>query len=162
MNSTTLLVTLIGLAILAYLYGRKRSLAVAAASGGVRHLHSLPRYYGYMTALWCGLPAMIVLLLWSMIEPAVLNQQLIASLPAEVQNLSESQLGLYLNDLQLIAASPDPAQQVDPVKTEAIAYLHHMKELSAWFKSPGADSGACRDYLGSKPDFTTFSGAQCR
>ena len=135
MNSTTLLVTLIGLAILAYLYGRKRSLAVAAASGGVRHLHSLPRYYGYMTALWCGLPAMIVLLLWSMIEPAVLNQQLIASLPAEVQNLSESQLGLYLNDLQLIAASPDPAQQVDPVKTEAIAYLHHMQELSAWFKT---------------------------
>jgi phosphate transport system permease protein len=135
MNSTTLLVTLIGLAILAYLYGRKRSLAVAAASGGVRHLHSLPRYYGYMTALWCGLPAMIVLLLWSMLEPAVLNQQLIASLPADVQNLPESQLGLYLNDLKLIAGSAEQAQQADQVKIDATVYLQHMQELSAWFKT---------------------------
>lgn len=135
MNSTTLLVTLIGLAILAYLYGRKRSLAVAVASGGVRHLHSLPRYYGYMTALWCGLPAMIVLLLWSMLEPAVLNQQLIASLPADVQNLPESQLGLYLNDLKLIAGSAEQAQQADQVKIDATVYLQHMQELSAWFKT---------------------------
>ena len=87
MNLSTLLVVLAGLAIVAHLYGRRRSLAIAAASGGVRHLHSLPRYYGYMTALWCGLPALLVLLLWSMLEPLVLQQQLVAALPAEVRQM---------------------------------------------------------------------------
>ncbi|MEN8213449.1 MAG: phosphate ABC transporter permease subunit PstC [Pseudomonadota bacterium] len=135
MNSSTLLLTLVGLAILGYLYGRKRSLAVAAGSGGVRHLHSLPSYYGYMTALWAGLPALIALLLWSIAEPLVLNQQLIATLPADVQNLPESQLGLYLNDLKLIAAAPDTAQQADTVKVAAIEHLQQMQQQSSWLKA---------------------------
>ncbi|MEN8214605.1 MAG: phosphate ABC transporter permease subunit PstC [Pseudomonadota bacterium] len=135
MNLSTLLISIVVLAILAYLYGRQRSLAVATASGGVRHLHSLPRYYGYMTALWCGLPALIVLLLWSALEPTVLSQQLIAALPAEIQSMPESQLGLYLNDLKLLAASPDLMQEADQVKVDAINHWRHMQELSNWFKT---------------------------
>ncbi|MEA3304051.1 MAG: phosphate ABC transporter permease subunit PstC [Pseudomonadota bacterium] len=135
MNVSTLLISIVVLAILAYLYGRQRSLAVATASGGVRHLHSLPRYYGYMTALWCGLPALIVLLLWSALEPTVLSQQLIAALPAEIQSMPESQLGLYLNDLKLLAASPHLMQEADQVKVDAINHWRHMQELSNWFKT---------------------------
>lgn len=135
MNLSTLLVVLAGLAIVAHLYGRRRSLAIAAASGGVRHLHSLPRYYGYMTALWCGLPALLVLLLWSMLEPLVLQQQLVAALPAEVRQMPAGQLGLYLNDLKLIAASSEMLRQADREQLGAINHLRHMQELSRWFKT---------------------------
>lgn len=135
MNLSTLLVSIVVLAVLSYLYGRKRSLAVAGASGGIRHLHSLPRYYGYMTALWCGLPALIVLLMWSALEPAVLNQQLIASLPAEVQQMPESDLELYLNDLKLMAEAPDLTQKADQDKVNALQHLQYMQELSNWFKT---------------------------
>lgn len=135
MNSPTLLVTLAVLAIMGYLYGRRRSLAAAAGSGGVRHLHSLPTYYGLLTALWCGLPALVLLLLWSIVEPIILHQQLIATLPDDVQNLPESQLGLYLNDLELIAASPGTANQADPVKVAAIEHLQQMQHQSSWLKT---------------------------
>ena len=135
MNLSTLLLSITALAAIAYIYGHRRSLAVAATSGGIRHLHSLPRYYGYMTALWCGLPALVVLLLWSMLEPVVLQQQLIAVLPAEVRQMPESHLGLYLNELQLIASSPERMQQAGKEQQEAIRYLRHIQGISSWFKT---------------------------
>ena len=42
----------------AYYLGRNRAFRVAGDH--IRNLHSLPSFYGSYTALWCGLPALIV------------------------------------------------------------------------------------------------------
>jgi phosphate transport system permease protein len=51
---------LLALSAAAYRLGRRK--ALTQRSGG-RKLHSLPAYYGVYVALWCGLPALVVLVL---------------------------------------------------------------------------------------------------
>ena len=62
MNTIVLLAVLLGLSTLAFYLGRKRAFAVV--NGRVRDLHSLPVYYGFQAALWCGIPALLLFGLW--------------------------------------------------------------------------------------------------
>ena len=66
--SSTLLV-LLAMSAAAFFVGRRRSLALADASGGIRSLHSLPAHYGMWTAILCGLPALIL----KFIDPSILE-----------------------------------------------------------------------------------------
>ncbi|MGH6997891.1 MAG: phosphate ABC transporter permease family protein, partial [Phenylobacterium sp.] len=47
-----------------YMAGRRR--AVAATAGKPAQLHSLPGYYGSYAALWAGVPAALLILLFAM------------------------------------------------------------------------------------------------
>lgn len=132
MSSTTILAVLVLLTILSFAYGRVRSLHIASDLGGRRYLHSLPAYYGYMTAIWAGLPALLLLLLWVSLEPSVLNKMLISRLPADMQNISSDQLSLVLNNLKLAAASGDPSQSKWP---DLVQWYIHAIHLSSWFKT---------------------------
>ena len=71
MQSTTLILLLGFMAIAAFFYGRRRSLALVGGHGHGMALHSLPGYYGYYTAIWAALPALALLLIWVMVEPRV-------------------------------------------------------------------------------------------
>ena len=57
----------------AYYLGLKRSVAVAGVQEHVRKLHSRPPYYGAMTALWCGIPALILYACWLAFEPGIIT-----------------------------------------------------------------------------------------
>lgn len=130
MNATTLLVVIIGLGVFSYFFGRQRSIKVAASKGGRRKLHSLPKYYGYMTALWCGLPALVLLGLWLAFEPSMVKNMLVAKLPAEYSGLPPSELSLVINDLQLISESGQIESEPDPVKKAAAEQLLSLKNNS--------------------------------
>ncbi len=127
MNVSTLLVTLVALALFSYVFGKQRALSIAKHNR--RSLHSIPSYYGYMTALWCGLPALLLLFLWLLFETIVIEQLLIASLPADIQSLPSGQLSLVLNDLKLLA-TPDLMDSTEQTKLEAVKYLLSMQEMS--------------------------------
>ncbi len=58
MSVTILIATLLVLSAIGYWLGRAR--AISAASGGIERLNSLPGYYGYYVAIWCGLPALLL------------------------------------------------------------------------------------------------------
>ncbi len=103
MDTSTLLAITAALAALAYVIGRGRSLSQAADIGGIRKLNSLPFYYGMLTALWCGLPALLLLVLWLIFDEAIIQALLIESLPADMRDLGGSELGLLLNSVQNIA-----------------------------------------------------------
>ena len=47
MNAPLLVIALVALMGVAYVAGRRRSLGLAEAAGGVGSLHSLPGYYGF-------------------------------------------------------------------------------------------------------------------
>ena len=53
-------------------------------------LHSLPNYYGYYIALWCGVPALIIFSLWSLFEPMIIKLLVINNL----QNQDPGKLNL--------------------------------------------------------------------
>jgi phosphate transport system permease protein len=128
MNVSTLLVTLAVLALFSYFFGKQRALSIAKHDR--RSLHSIPSYYGYMTALWCGLPALFLLFLWLSFETVIIEQLLIASLPADIQSLPAGQLSLVLNDLKLLATQDLMDSSVDPSKQESVKYFLSMQETS--------------------------------
>ncbi len=94
MTPAALLVVLVGLSLVAYVLGKSRALATVGGSRGIRNLHSLPSYYGALTALWCAVPALVVLGAWVAFQDTIIIQLVMSHMPAAVQALSESERGL--------------------------------------------------------------------
>jgi len=101
----TLLIVLAGIAILGYLLGRRR--AMASADGDMRKLHSLPAYYGYNAALTGLVPAALVLAVWTIAQPMVLQSNVSNMITTEVAN--DGALSLIMSDVRRLADGLDTA-----------------------------------------------------
>jgi phosphate transport system permease protein len=121
MTPSILIFSLLLLSFIAYQLGKARSLAVVGGARGIRNLHSLPGHYGLLTALWCGLPALLVVLVWVAVQDQVLIALISAQLPPEVRSLGSDQFVLFLNDLRNVVAGNIPASQVSPATAAAAA-----------------------------------------
>ena len=78
--------------------------ALASAGGSARNLHSLPTYHGVYLALWCGLPALLLLAVWTVANGRVIEWMLVGALPASAQQLPAAELDLLLNEVRNVAA----------------------------------------------------------
>ncbi|MFT4926592.1 MAG: phosphate transport system permease protein [Phenylobacterium sp.] len=105
MNSSTLLIVMLILVLFSYWYGMQRSIKVAGGAHNVKNLDSLPSQFGLLTAFCCGIPALMLLLIWSMFESVIIQSLVVNQLPASVQSLTDSKLGLYLNDIHIMVES---------------------------------------------------------
>ena len=131
MSPATLITVLLALTAFAFYLGKRRSLGVAARAGGIRRLHSLPSYYGTLTALWCGVPALIVLGLWLAFETTIITWFVVAELPDEVRGLPEAQLGLVINDIRNLVSGNIVAAEVNPAMTGAAERYARLQGISA-------------------------------
>ncbi|QFU76070.1 phosphate ABC transporter permease subunit PstC [Halioglobus maricola] len=116
MQTSTVFLTLLALCLVSFFVGRQRSRMVASAAGGMQVLHSLPKHYGYMTALWAGLPALLVLVTWVGVEGSVIRGIVVSEFPVEILRLSDSEIGLYYNQLVSFAISGGDASLLDPAQ----------------------------------------------
>ena len=107
----------------AYMLGRSRAMAEASAIGGVRSLHSLPSHYGALAALACALPALAILSLWHIAEPAILTRLISQALPAELTQLRPDEFTLVLNDIKNMVAGNIVANSNSAIETAAERYL---------------------------------------
>ncbi len=98
MDTTNLFIVICLLAAAAYVFGRQRAYATSGKS--IRNLHSLPGHYGLYALILTTLPAVAMLMFWSMLAPRVIEALLLTDLPAGVQDWSQEQLGLLLNDVR--------------------------------------------------------------
>jgi phosphate transport system permease protein len=133
MNSSTLFVVVLVLALLSYWYGVQRSINVAGGSAKAKLLDSLPSQFGLLTAFCCGIPALLSLLLWSAFESTIVESLLVSRLPQNVQAFSDSQLGLYLNDIKILIET-----DLTNNTSEKVEYARHLQQLytnSAWLKT---------------------------
>jgi len=130
MTPAALLVVLIGLSLVAYVLGKSRALAVVGGSRGIRNLHSLPSYYGALTALWCAVPALVVLGIWVAFQDSIITSLVTSHLPPEVQHLSKSELGLVLNDVRNVVAGNTPADVARPEVRAAAEEYAELRELA--------------------------------
>lgn len=73
------------------------------AGEGEGRLHSLPIYYGYYAALWSVLPALSLMLGWSMLESTIITRQALSMLPETITAVSAQQLSLVINDVRNVA-----------------------------------------------------------
>jgi len=99
MSPTVLFIAILLLSIGGYFLGRRRALLVGKRAQGVRNMHSKPVYYGALTGLWCGIPALIIVGIWLTIGPSVVMDLVVESLPPEVRDLPEDRLNLVVNNI---------------------------------------------------------------
>ena len=128
-----LLLTLILLSVGGYYLGRNRAFAVAG--GQIRHLHSLPSFYGSYTALWCGLPALIVFAVWATLQPSVIIDLVVAGMPPELRNLPPDQLNLVVNDLKNLVSGNIVSSTPDAAMLDAANRYHNLQligNVSLW------------------------------
>ena len=135
MDTMTVFLALLLLTVASFFMGRKRSHAVTAGQGGARALHSLPKHYGYMAALWALLPAMAVLVLWLVFENSILARMVVGDLPATVQEMSSSEQGLYFNQVVSYARGATDASMLDAAQIRAAEHYNALVSSSRMIKA---------------------------
>ncbi len=107
---------------------KSRALATVGGNRGIRNLHSLPSYYGALTALWCAVPALVVLGAWLAFQDSIIIKLITAHMPAAVQALSPSELGLVLNDVHNVVEGNVAMDSARPeVRAAAQEYIELRK-----------------------------------
>jgi len=135
MQTTTVFLVLIALSVISFSLGRRRSRSVAQDLGGLTALHSLPKHYGYMAALWASLPALLVLVLWLFFEGSVLNRLVVAELPQSVHQMHPSELGLYYNQVVNYATGGIGPEQLDDAQIVAAGHYQALASASSSMKA---------------------------
>ncbi|MGD8644453.1 MAG: phosphate ABC transporter permease subunit PstC [Chromatiales bacterium] len=128
MNTGLILILLLSLTSLAYYLGRKRAFSVA--QGKIRELHSLPSYYGLYTAIWCGVPALLVLAAWIAFEPTIITQMVVASLPEELRSLGPDRLNLIVNDIRNLVSGNITSREADAAMLAAAERYQRLETTS--------------------------------
>ncbi len=128
MNQFALFITIIILAGIGFYLGRNRSRK--AVQGNIRNLHSLPGYYGHFVALWCGIPAVLVLALWLVFQHTIIMNMVISGLPPDIQSLPKDQMTLLINDLENLASGNIVSGTPSEEMLAAADRHNHLKSVS--------------------------------
>ncbi|MDX2104463.1 MAG: phosphate ABC transporter permease subunit PstC [Alphaproteobacteria bacterium] len=126
MSLLLLTLILIAMTVAAYALGRSRAMAL----GGIGELHSLPSYYGYYAALWCGIPAVMLLLAWLTLQPNIIMALVVGNLPPDVQALPTAELDLVLTEVRNIAFRGMSPRDANPGVIAAAGQLASLQSLA--------------------------------
>lgn len=86
--------------IAAYFAGVTRAIRVGNVAGGTNHLGSLPLYHGILTAMWCGLPAMLSGMTWLLTRESIITHWFSGSLLDWQRQLPAAELEMLLNAIK--------------------------------------------------------------
>ncbi len=131
MPPLTLVIILLLLSSFAYYLGRRRAFAVAGGAAEIKHLHSRPTYYGTLTAIWCGIPALIIFGFWLAFESSIVTQLVIADLPVEIRNLPDARLNLIVNDIRNLVSGNIVSGEIDPAMQAAADHYRSLQTTSS-------------------------------
>ena len=129
----TILITLIALLLFSFFIGRKRSISVSAPinnKSSRRNLHSRPHYYGYLVAIWAGIPALLVLALWTAFSTTIITSLTVSSLPESLQVQSKDTVGLMMNEVKNLTELSNFESQKDPILRQAAIHYQRLQGIS--------------------------------
>jgi phosphate transport system permease protein len=125
-----LLLTVVVLALVAFYVGRSAGRKFVASDG--TSVHSLPGYHGAFVAIWVGVPAFVLVMIWLLFQNSVIDQLLIASLPAEMTaGLGTGQNALLLSEIKNVAAGTIFGEP-SPAVVEAADRLRSWQFIAGW------------------------------
>jgi phosphate transport system permease protein len=125
MNLGQLLLAVSGLSIASFLLARRR--ALAAVAGDPAALHSLPGYYGWYAALWCGLPGLAIAVVWAVTATSALEQLALAGASAELATETDAQVQLFLNDVRNLAEGNIASSQANEIASAAAERYRELR-----------------------------------
>ncbi len=133
MALSTLILLLLVLTVAAYLYARRRSLQTVGGWRNVSQLHSLPAHYGALAAIWCVVPALVLLVLWGVLEGPLIDRHVAAQLdPAAVEGAN---INLILNQAQNLVQSGRIESETDPVLQGLASQYQQLQAQSTSLRS---------------------------
>lgn len=138
-------------AIVGFWMGRSR--ALASGGGDRRNLHSLPNYYGWNVALVGLVPALLLLSVWSIAQPMVLQNN-VASLISEERIEQSGSLSLAMSEVRRLADGLDTVVAEGAMSADEAAAL---TAESTDIRDVLGDVGVA---LGSDVDQETLAAAQ--
>ena len=95
-----LVLIVLALGAVGYILGRQR--AMASAGGDARHLHSLPSYYGSNVAIKAVVPALVLMVIWLLVQPVYINTH-VSGMLAETAIPDNSSRGLVMSEVRRTA-----------------------------------------------------------
>lgn len=96
---------LLALIAIAYQIGLRKSRSLAGKGNNTAILHSRPGYYGSLVALWCGIPAFLILIIWNLVEPSILQHLILKNVPTNIASgLDAAGVDVLVNRIQAIAS----------------------------------------------------------
>ncbi|MCW5717394.1 MAG: phosphate ABC transporter permease subunit PstC [Bauldia sp.] len=126
----TALLLILGMSIVAFIVGRASGRRFLRASGS--SIHSLPSYHGLFVAVWVGVPALVLVLLWAALSGTIVDSLLLASLPDSMTTgVTGAGLDLVLSEIKNVAAGllfGEPRPEI----VEAAARLNRWNALAGW------------------------------
>ncbi|MBU3068627.1 phosphate ABC transporter permease subunit PstC [Aestuariicella sp. G3-2] len=131
MQTGNLLMLLAVMIAVAYFLGHVRATGLARPLGGIRHLHSLPFYFSMRSALWCALPALLVMGVWLAFDDSIIRSMVLDTLPADIAPADESTRNLMISQIQNVASGALPPSFVDPQVAAAAERLSRMQATNA-------------------------------
>lgn len=128
MQTGNLILLLLALAAAAFYFGQRRALAMAAPLGGIRHLHSLPFYYALRSAMWCCMPALVVLACWVSLDDWIMIRLVVEAMPQAAVSADVGEQSLIISQIRNVASGALPA---DFVPAEVAVAAEHFNRLRA-------------------------------
>ena len=153
MPFNTLLTIFIVVIAFSFFAGQRRALKLKSDGST---LHSLPFYHGTWLIIVGVLPAIIILLLWSLLESGVIRSVVLSELPASLMSVSAAEKTLLFSEIANLAdgqtASPN-AELLAPVAERYILLQSISGKLKLGLALIISVIGFGLGWLRLKPDF---------
>ena len=126
---------LLALVAIAYQIGLSKSRNLAGKGNNSVALHSRPVYYGALVALWCGILAFLILIIWNLVEPSVLQHIIFNNIPASVSaTLDEAGRDVLIDRVQAIASGFGVTDQAAAYEVAAAQQLAKFQTIGTFAK----------------------------
>ncbi len=103
MSAWALILILLGFSSLFYFWAKQRSLRIAKNLGGIRYLHSAPKYYGIVAAMLFAIPAMAVLGLWLSVDENIILRIVMSEFFPDMRAKSQVDIEWLVSQIQILA-----------------------------------------------------------
>ena len=130
MSPATLFIVLLALSGAAYHVGRRRAFAVAGKAAAGQKLHSRPTYYGALTAIWCGIPALLLFGFWLAFESSIITQLVVSDLPENIRGLAGAQQNLFINKIKNMVSGNIVSGEITPAMQAAADHYRSLQTTS--------------------------------
>ncbi|KPN62453.1 phosphate ABC transporter membrane protein 1, PhoT family [Aliiroseovarius crassostreae] len=120
MSAFTLLLIILALAVIGFAIGRGR--ALKSVQGNRRRLHSLPNYYGFNVAMLAFVPAVLVLALWVIAQPLIINGAVSAMIPESAYD-DAGALNLIMSDVKRVSEGLEVALDQGVLERDGVQTL---------------------------------------
>ncbi|MFG0748346.1 MULTISPECIES: phosphate ABC transporter permease subunit PstC [Acinetobacter] len=126
---------LLALIAIAYQIGLSKSRSLAGKGNNSALLHSRPGYYGALVALWCGIPAFLILIVWNLVEPNILKHVVLDQVPAAtLAGMDQTSIEVLMNRVKAIASGFGVTDQPAAYELAAAAQLAKVQTIGSYAK----------------------------